>query len=497
VAAFPADAVYLVVKASLWSASKVHQSGSSKYLTPVPQESDEEIAQRLTLKKVTYRIVPFLMLCYFVAFVDRVNVGFAALQMNRDLGLSASAFGLGGGLFYITYILLEVPSNIAMEKLGARVWIARIMITWGLVSAGTAFITGPRSFYASRLLLGAAEAGFFPGVILYLTYWFPARYRARIIAIFMVAIPVSSFIGSPISAALLQTDGLYGLRGWQWLFLLEAVPAILLGVMTWFVLPDRPSEARWLTPAERLQLSAVLERERRTSNAVASTKPPLRAILRNRYVLGLALAYAGASGASQCLSLWQPQIIKSFGLSNMQTGLLNALPFGVASVAMVLWGMRSDRSGERIWHTVLPLSLLAVALFAALASHSLPVTMLVLCVAVTSTYACKGPFWALSTEWLSAQMSAAGIAQINAIGLLGGFLGTYLLGVIRESGGSYPMGLQPLTVLSALGCAALLILARSMAVGGVHNWRESFDTPSTARAQQMATARDAGGDAGE
>jgi ACS family tartrate transporter-like MFS transporter len=466
---------------------KSHQSGSSKHLTLVTRESDEEIAQRRTIRKVTYRIVPFLMLCYFVAFVDRVNVGFAALQMNRDLGLTASAFGLGGGLFYISYILLEVPSNIAMEKVGARVWIARIMITWGLVSACTAFITGPRSFYASRLLLGAAEAGFFPGVILYLTYWFPARYRARIIAIFMVAIPVSSFVGSPISAALLQTDGLFGLRGWQWLFILEAVPAIVLGFIAWFALPDRPSKARWLTSDERRWLSAVLEHESRARRGSTGNKLRLAAILRNPYVLGLALAYAGASGASQCLSLWQPQIIKSFGLSDMETGLLNALPFGVASVSMVIWGLRSDRSGERIWHTVLPLFMLAAALFATLATHSLAVTMIVLCVAVTGTYACKGPFWALSTEWLSAHASAAGIAQINAIGLVGGFIGTYLLGVIRETGGSYPMGLQPLTLLSVFGCAALLILARLMAGRQVQDqdWRESFAVPSTSAAHPI------------
>lgn len=422
---------------------------------------EEESVGRQTLKKVTYRIVPFLMLCYFVAFVDRVNVGFAALQMNKDIGLTPSVFGLGGGLFYITYILLEVPSNIAMEKVGARLWIARIMITWGLVSACSAFIVGPKSFYVSRLLLGASEAGFFPGVILYLTYWFPSRHRARIIAVFMVAIPVSSFVGSPISAALLQTDGMLGLRGWQWLFILEATPAVVLGILTLFILPDRPSRAKWLTADERVWLTSALENEQRAQRDLSGRKEPLSKILRNRYVLGLALAYAGASGASQCLSLWQPQIIKSFGLTNMETGLLNALPFGVASILMVVWGVRSDRTRERIWHTVFPLALLATALFLALGANSIILIMLLLCLAVTGTYACKGPSWALSTEWLSAQSSAAGIAQINAIGLVGGFLGTYLLGAIKDAGGSYPMGLQPLTVLSIVGCAAVLILGRS------------------------------------
>src|ERR1700760_870651 len=208
-------------------------------------------AEQAVMSKIAWRLVPFLMLCYFIAFVDRVNAGFAALQMNHDIGLTQAAFGLGGGLFYVTYVLFEIPSNLAMKKVGARLWIARIMLSWGLVSAAMAFVTGPYSFYAVRLLLGAAEAGFFPGVILYLTYWFPREYRARIVAIFMVAIPVSSFLGSPISASLLGVDGFLGLRGWQWMFVLEGVPAMLLGVAAIFVLPDRPGVASFLSPEQR------------------------------------------------------------------------------------------------------------------------------------------------------------------------------------------------------------------------------------------------------
>jgi sugar phosphate permease len=426
---------------------------------PQATSSTEPDALAGIMTKITWRIVPFLMVCYFIAFIDRVNAGFAALQMNHDIGLTQAAFGLGGGLFYVTYVLFEIPSNLAMKKVGPRLWIARIMVSWGLVSAAMAFVTGPNSFYGVRLLLGAAEAGFFPGVILYLTYWFPRAYRARIVAIFMVAIPVSSFLGSPISAALLQVDGVLGLRGWQWMFILEAVPAVLLGLATIFVLPDRPSSARFLSPEER----ALVEREL-TSEAERDTTTTrhnsLWAIMSDKYVLAASFIYAGASGASQCLSLWQPQIIKSFGLTNMETGLLNSIPFGIASVLMIIWGRTSDRTGERIWHTAIPLALLAASLAAALATNSLAPTILILCVAVTATYIVKGPFWALSTEWLSAGSAAAGIAEINAIGNIGGFIGTWLLGVIKDATGSYPLGLLPLAAISAVGCLLVLTIGR-------------------------------------
>ncbi|MBV8913475.1 MAG: MFS transporter, partial [Acetobacteraceae bacterium] len=250
--------------------------------------------ERSTMRRVTWRIIPFLMVCYFIAFVDRVNAGFAALEMNRDIGLSSAAFGLGGGLFYVTYVLLEVPSNIAMEKVGARLWIARILVTWGLVSGAMAFVVGPWSFYAVRLLLGAAEAGFFPGVILYLTYWFPREYRGRIVAIFMVAIPVSSFLGSPISAALLQTDGWLGLRGWQLMFLFEALPAILLGIASLAVLPNGPERAGWLEPEQRAWLAQRLAAERAAPGHRAPAHLSLWQVMSNRYVLAASLIYAGA-----------------------------------------------------------------------------------------------------------------------------------------------------------------------------------------------------------
>src|SRR5581483_9384080 len=434
------------------------------------ERSELEIA---TMRRVTLRIIPFLMLCYFIAFVDRVNAGFAALQMNHDIGLSAAAFGLGGGLFYITYVIFEVPSNLAMAKVGARIWIARIMISWGIVSGCMALVVGPYSFYVVRMLLGAAEAGFFPGVILYLTYWFPSEYRGRIVALFMVAIPLSSFLGSPISASLLQLDGFAGLHGWQWMFVLEAIPAVILGVISFFFLADGPAGAKWLTEPQRQWLANRLTEER-SSPATRVAHLSLWQVMSNKYVLAASLIYAGASGASQCLSLWQPQIIKSFGLTNMQTGLLNSIPFGVASLLMLVWGRNSDRMRERKWHTAVPLALLAASLACAPLTDALTPTIIILCVAVTATYIVKGPFWALSTEWMSAGVAAAAIAQVNAIGNLGGFFGSYMLGAIKDATGSYALGLMPLAALSAIGCVLVLVLSRgseqpaTTALSGAH-----------------------------
>ena len=438
-----------------------------------PGTEPDALIEASTMRRVTLRIVPFLMFCYFIAFVDRVNAGFAALQMNKDIGLSPAVFGLGGGLFFIAYVICEVPSNLAMQKVGAKLWLARIMITWGLVSAAMAAVVGPWSFYLVRLLLGAAEAGFFPGVILYLTYWFPSEYRGRIVAIFMVAIPLSSFLGSPISAALLGTDGMLGLHGWQWLFILEAVPAVLLGVACLFVLQDGPAKARWLTPEQRGWLQARLDAEKGRAKPVQH--PSLWKVLWNKYVLILALVYSGASATSNALSLWQPQIIKSFGLTNMETGLLNSVPFAVASVAMIYWGRRSDRSGERVWNTALPLAVVALSLLCSFVFTSIGPMVLILTLALTGTYAIKGPFWALSTEWLSGSSAAAGIAQVNALANLGAFAGSYLLGEIKGATGSYPLALLPLVALSAAGSIAVLVIGRgqprSVAAAGVAHTR--------------------------
>jgi len=419
----------------------------------------EQTVEARTIRRVALRIVPFLMVCYFVSFVDRVNLGFAALQMVRDLGLSPSVFGLGGGIFFVSYFFFEVPSNLALEKVGARRWIARIMITWGVLAGGMALVTGPRSLYLMRFLLGAAEAGFFPGVILYLTYWFPAKYHARVLALFTVAIPVSSFLGSPISAALLGVNGWLGLRGWQWMFIIEAAPAVLLGVACLVALTDRPAEARWLQADERDWLIGALKAESRRERPVSNLSA--WRILGNKHVLVLSLALTGSTAVSSGLQLWQPQIIKSYGLTNMETGLINGIPFALASIVMIWWGSRSDRTGERIWHAALPLILTAVSLASAVFFDSLPSIVVILCLAVIGIYAGKGPVWAVSAEWLSANTAAAGLAQINALSNLAGFGTTYLIGVIKDATGQFSLALIPLVALSALAALAILVMGRS------------------------------------
>ena len=334
------------------------------------------------------------------------------------------------------------------------------MITWGLFSGATAFVAGPTSFSSCAFSLASAEAGFFPAS----SCISPTGSRRGIAggssAVFMAAIPVSIFLGCPLSTALLvQIDGLLGLPGGAGCSSCEAVPAVILGFVTLFVLRNGPDDVTWLAPEQRAWLAARLQSERKVVRHVDQLS--LWQVLFNKYVLAAALVYAGSSGASACLSIWQPQIIKSFGLTNMQTGLLNSIPFGLASIVMVLWGRQSDRTGERVWHTAVPLAITAASLASALLTNSLVPTILILCLAVTGTYAIKGPFWALSTEWLSASTAAAGIAQINAIGNLGGFVGTYFLGLIKDATGSYALGLLPLVALTAAGSVMVLILGRA------------------------------------
>ncbi|HEX3952034.1 MAG TPA: MFS transporter [Stellaceae bacterium] len=407
--------------------------------------------------------MPFLLFAYLICYIDRVNVGFASLQMNKALGLDPKIYGLGAGIFFLGYFILEVPSNLALERFGARTWIARIMITWGLISGGMAFIHGSTSFLIMRVLLGAAEAGFFPGVILYLTYWFPAEQRGRIVGIFMVGIPAAGLIGSPLSGTILSLDGVLGFGGWQWVFLLEAVPAILGGILAFLWLTDRPEQATWMTPAERDWLATKLAAERRRQTAVSHLS--VWQVMGNRYVLALALIYSGAAGASSALALWQPQILKSFGLTNFQTGLVNAIPYGIAAVLMVVWGRHSDRSGERIWHNALPLSWIVIALLGTLLVSQTQLWLMValLTVVLVGTYACKGPFWALSSEMLGPTAAAAGLAQINALGNLAGFVTNYLLGWIKAETGSFALSLMPIVVLSAAGMILVLLIGRGRA----------------------------------
>ena len=412
-----------------------------------------------TMRRVSWRLMPFLLLAYLICYIDRVNVGFAALQMNKAVGIDPKTYGFGAGIFFVGYFLLEVPSNMALERFGARTWIARIMISWGIVSAAFALIGGPISFLALRFLLGAAEAGFFPGVILYITYWYPAHYRAIIVGIFMVAIPVAGLIGSPISGAILYMDGFLGLGGWQWIFLLEAAPAVLLGIASFIWLTDRPEHASWLAPPQQQWLIAKLEAEGRRAPRISHVS--VWRVMTNKYVLIMALVYAGAAGASSSLALWMPQLVKSFGLTNWQTGLLNAVPFGIAAVWMILWGRSSDRTGERVWHNALPLAWMVLAMVATFfAIGSLWAMIPLLTLIAAGTYASKGPFWALSSEWLGAGAGAVGLAQINALGNLSGFVFNYLIGWIQAETGSFPLALMPIAAVATVGTICVLVIGR-------------------------------------
>jgi MFS transporter, ACS family, tartrate transporter len=419
--------------------------------------------EKTTMRKVILRLVPFLMVCYFFALLDRVNIGFAALQMNKDLGLTPTMFGFAASLFFVSYFLVEVPSNLALQKVGARRWIARIMITWGAVSACMAFVVGPYSLYTLRFVLGAAEAGFFPGAVLYLTYWLPSQYRARILATFAVSIPLATFLGSPLSVGLLELDGALGLKGWQWLFVLEGIPTISLGMICLFYLTDRPSEATWLTEVQRSWLTGRMEAEATLKKQVGHIS--LWQLFRNKYFLVMALVCSSASATGSVLSIWQPQILKSFGLTNLQTGWVNSIPYGIATVVMILWGQHSDRSGERCWHTAIPL-LLAGLGFAALnvTTAALAPTVCMVTCCLIGAYAFKGPFWSLAAGWLSASTIAAGIAGINAIAnLVGGGLMVNVVGYVKEATGSYVLGMVPLAVLCAISAFSVLMLGRSEA----------------------------------
>ena len=424
--------------------------------------NDGDTIERATMRKVTWRLVPFLMVCYFFALLDRVNVGFAGLQMNRDLGFTPAVFGLGASLFFVSYFLVEVPSNLALQRYGARRWIARIMITWGLVSALMALVVGPYSFYGMRLLLGAAEAGFFPGVLLFLTYWFPSQYRARIVAIFMTSIPIASFLGSPMSALLLEMNGLGGLKGWQWLFILEGVPTMLLGIVCLFFLTDRPSQARWLSDAQRTWLNQRIEGEAAKRKAIGHLS--LLQLARNKYFIVMAVVASGASAAGTSLSIWQPQLLKTFGLTTLQTGFVNSIPYGLATIAMILWGRHSDRTQERRWHTAMALLLIAGGLGAiSFAPQMIVPIVFLLSLALVGAYSFKGPFWALTSSWLSASTVAAGLAGINAIANLVGGGMISLIGVIKEATGSFALSLLPLVALTTAGAICILVVSRSEA----------------------------------
>jgi ACS family tartrate transporter-like MFS transporter len=325
-----------------------------------PATSAKSDIETSTIRAISWRLIPFLVLAYFFSYLDRVNLGFAALTMNADLKFTPLIFAWGAGIFFIGYFIFEVPSNLALEKFGASRWIARIMVTWGIISAAMAMVSGELSFYVLRFLLGVAEAGFFPGIILYLTYWYPAEYRARFLAAFAIAVPVSTVIGAPISGLLLGLDGMMGLRGWQWLFIIEGIPSVLLGIITWFYLTDRPEKADWLTKEQKAWLSAKLQAEIATKQAAHHLT--LGEALSSPKVITLSLIYFGFVGALYGMQFWLPQIVKAFGLTNAQTGFVTAIPYLFGTIAMILWARHSDATRERVAHVGGPLLLTAFAL---------------------------------------------------------------------------------------------------------------------------------------
>lgn len=387
-------------------------------------------------RRVTYRIIPFLFLCYIFAYVDRVNVGFAKLQMQQDLGISDAVYGTGAGIFFIGYFFFEVPCNIALQKIGAKYWLGPIMIVWGLVSACTMFVKGEFSFYAVRLLLGVVESGFFPGVILYLTFWYPSKYRAKMVSAFMTAIPLSGVIGGPISGWLLEhMSSVGGLRGWQWLFLCEAIPSILAGLAAMFFLQDAPHRAKWLGDRERSLLVQRLDEdeiEKRTGTA--GHRHNVSGAFRSPKVWLLCLVYFGVVMGNYGVSFWLPQILKdTLTKDPFKIGLLTMIPWAFAAVAMLLVGHHSDATGERRWHVALA----AVAGAVGLAISSIPgisgaLGLAALTLATMGIISASSTFWSLPTAYLSGTAASAGIAWINSVGNLGGYTGPFAIGKLSD-----------------------------------------------------------------
>ena len=414
--------------------------------------------ERSTMRKVYLRLLPFAVLSYVLAYIDRINVSFAGLTMRGDLGMSAGTFGFAVGLFYWGYFIFEVPSNVILEKVGARIWIARIMITWGILAGLTAVVTDSTTFAIVRFLLGVAEAGFFPGIILYFTYWFPSHHHARIVSGFLVGLPVAVAIGAPISTGLLGLDGLFGLRGWQVMYIAEAIPTVVIGVITFFVLTDKPEQAKFLTAEERSWLIAKIATERRATEAVR--KFTLWQALYNPKVLLLALNYLGIVTASLGMLIFIPQIIKSLGnSSNMMVGWLTMIPYICGAIAMVVWGRISDRMNERRWNLFIGCVFSTVGLVIAAMTMGTWWALVGMSIAAMGFYGSKGPFFAMPPMFLSGAGLAAGIAWINSIGNLGGFFGPWYVGVMKDLTGSYAGGLYGLALLglvAALVCALFL-----------------------------------------
>ncbi|WP_454724263.1 MFS transporter [Delftia acidovorans] len=426
-----------------------------------PAQADSPETAR-AYAKVFWRLVPFLMLCYVIAYLDRVNVGFAKLQMSQDLGFSETVFGLGAGVFFIGYFLFEVPSNLLMHRLGARVWIARIMITWGILSAMFMYVETPTGFYILRFLLGLAEAGFYPGVILYLTYWYPAHRRAKIVALFMSAIPVAGIFGNPLSGWIMQAfHGDHGLHGWQWMFLIEAIPALVIGVVTIFYLDNGISSAKWLTASEKQLLAHEIELDQQHSGA---QKHSLKAVFADRRVWWMCLIYFAFVAGQYGLTFWMPTLIKSTGVTGaLNIGLLSAIPFLCAIVVMNLMGHSADKRRERRWHLIVPALMGAVgfAMTAFFADNTV-LSLIFLSLAAAGVLTCAPLFWSLPTAFLSGTAAAAGIAIVNSVGNLAGFASPYMIGYLKDLTQSTQAGMFVLAGVLVVGAIAVWLTPAKM-----------------------------------
>lgn len=418
----------------------------------------EQINEKQLISKVSLRLVPFVMALYILSYIDRVNVGFAALTMNKAIGLDAAAYGFGAGVFFWGYVLCEVPSNVILHKVGARKWIARILLTWGIVSTGMAFVQGPYSFYVMRFLLGAAEAGFFPGVILYLTYWFPARYRAQIIARFMIAIPLALAIGAPLSMLIMQLDGTFGFQGWQWMFIVEGIPAVLAPIAVWKLMPNNPNEAEWLTDAEKQWLTNEVSSD--VENLAHKKTETTAGALTNPILWVFGLMYMGTNATNLGLSMFLPQIIKESGFSMVQTGFIMSIPYIVGCLGMLAIGYSSDRYKERKWHTAGALFLAGLGLAVAGYAGSSVIAIAALAFAAVGFLGAKSPLFALASGQMSGTGAAAGIALINSIGNLGGFIGPWSVGLTKNMTGTFSGGLYGLALIGFSAAVLTVIVVR-------------------------------------
>jgi ACS family tartrate transporter-like MFS transporter len=406
--------------------------------------------------KCAWRLVPLMTLLYFVNIMDRVNVGFAALTMNRDLSFSPAVYGFGAGAFFLGYALFQVPANMILERVGARRWIFLILLLWGALSASNAAVSGPTGFYTARILLGLVEAGFYPGMILYLTYWFTKPYRGRLVAIFMAALPLANIVGGPLSSLILGMNGVLRLAGWQWLFLIEAAPAILLAFAVLKLLPDSPNDAVWLSQDEKDVIAAQMQGDDTAQHV--SFWP----VFADPRVYALAIVYFGYAVGNYGVGLWLPQIVQGMGVSNLATGFVVAIPYIASVFAMIFWGRSSDKSGERIWHVALPAMLMAAGLLIAGLVHSNLMIFLALSLVLVGALALQGPFWVLPSTYLGGAAAASGIAFINSIGTGGGgFFGPYFLGLMREATGGFAAGMAVLAIAPGLSAVVVLFLGRA------------------------------------